>query len=59
MTVKGKTDTNSYPFAEDKHLLCVCYPFECFKKLFKDASRASLLALAKSVTINKIETRGL
>ena len=33
------------------------YPFECFKKLFKDASRASLLALAKSVTINKIETR--
>ena len=51
--MKGKTDTNSYPFEEDKHLLCVCYPFECFKKLFKDASRASLLALAKSVTINR------
>ena len=30
--VKGKTDTNSYPFEEDKHLLCLCYPFECFKK---------------------------
>ena len=51
MTVKGKTDTNNYyyPFEEDKHSLSVCYPFKCFKILFKDPSRASLLALAKSV----------
>ena len=32
VTMKGKTDTNGYPFRELKRSLSVCYPFERLKK---------------------------
>jgi len=36
VTVKGKMDTNGYPFEEDKHSLSIRYPFErLLKKLFE------------------------
>ena len=32
VTVKGKTDANSYLFERVNHSLSVCHPFECLKK---------------------------
>ena len=38
VTVKGKTDANSYLFERVNHSLSVCHPFECLKKIHSKRS---------------------